>query len=315
MVNLEFKLPCKGRPAAYYTLMMQIYGSMLVYAALEENGIEMQTLLQYAAMSGISAVCKVGSEYRCGALHWASPQDDNGIADRCTIHGRTWAAEFATDDIAYFRNNWLQQPERLDWFARMFAECDDAQKCLIRNTKCVPVPVAATKTEQKEYENVLRAIQSGCDTVVMLRPASNDVMQDTAQKETDRVLTISDPTMIEKMHYLSEYHAELKKRFASLYGMCFRSSSKSAQATVDEVHGMDNFSLLIPYNKRAELELFADKCSRLWGWAGSETVDFSELWKRENESAEIASAGGEPMTEQQEEGANDGGENTADQQL
>jgi hypothetical protein len=106
--------------------------------------------------------------------------------------------------------------------------------------------------------------------------------------------------MIGKMHFLSEYHAELKKRFGALYGMCFKSSSKSAQETVDEVHGMDNFSLIIPYLKLKSLKDFADQCKRKFGWAGAETVDFTELWQREDEKAES------------EGGAQDDGNNQGD---
>ena len=289
MIDL-WKIPCGGRQREYYTILLTMLAKMLEYPDLTEKGkIEMDTLVFSAGISGTAGVCKIDGKWKCGTLAWVGPLDDNGISEKCVLHGRTWTEELPTDQVAYYRANWLQQPEPLKWFAGMFTDTDSAQRALIRNTKYVPVPVASNRTEKTEYENVLRAIQEGQETTVMVRPQSCDILRDSGQKESDRVLSISDPTMIEKMHFLSEYHSELKKRFATLYGMCFRSSSKSAQESVDEVHGMDNFTLIIPRAKRDEMRLFADKCKKLWGWAGSESVDFSELWQREDQSAAISS--------------------------
>ena len=61
------------------------------------------------------------------------------------------------------------------------------------------------------------------------------------------------------------------------------------EESLDEIHGMDNFSLIVPYNMRAEMWLFADKCAKLWSWAGRESVRFGELWRREDEQADTES--------------------------
>lgn len=260
---------------------------MFVYPALVENGIEIQTLLKYAMQRGISGVCKIGGVYKCGKLSWSGVQNDNGIAPTCVLTGTDWSKEFVTKDIAYFRNYYTQSPEsQICWFSEQFAQTDLAQKALIKHSKYTPMPVASNDTEKTQYEEAMKRNIGGEDITVIVRPQSNQLLQNGARiTEDDRILNLSDPTMIEKMHFLSEYHAELKKRFGALYGMCFKSSSKSAQETEDEIHGMDNFSLIIPHIKLNELKLFADKCKKLWGWSGSEAVDFSELWKRENISA------------------------------
>ena len=272
----------------YLFLMLNIACSMFEYPALSENGVELQTLLKYAMKYGCSGVVWDNDEqkYKCGRLSWATIKDDNGIADKCILTGVNWSKEYDTDKVAYFRNYYTQTPEsQMTWFAEQFAETDNAQRALIRHCKYTPMPVASTETERTEYENAMKRNMNGEDITVIVRPQSSPLLQDQRSIEDDRILNLNDQTAIEKMHFLSEYHAELKKRFGALYGMCFKSSAKSAQESIDEIHGMDNFSLIIPHMKLNELKLFADKCKKLWGWSGSETVDFSELWKRENISA------------------------------
>ena len=276
----------KGRTLEYYNLMLNMLCQMLVYPDLTKHGVEIETLIKYAAQKGVSGIVKIGDKWKCGKLSWASVKDDNGIADRCVLTGTDWTLETDTDKVAYFRNYYLQNPEdSIKWFACQFADIDLAQRTITRHCKYTPIPVASNYAEQKQYELALARNISGEDITVMLRPQSNRMLVDSTFKEDDKVLNLNDPAIMEKMHFASEYHAEIKKRFGTMYGMCFKSSSKSAQESIDEIHGLDNFSLIIPHMKLKELKLFANKCKKLWGFEGEESVDFSELWKRENISA------------------------------
>lgn len=300
--TLQNLLKCNRRAFEYWCMMSSMVCSMLSYPDLWDktykeddptSGIEIDTLVQYAMIAGISGVAfsQKQNRYVCGRLSWATVRNDNGIAKRCILNGRNWTEEFDTKDVAYYRNYYTQNREgQLLWFAQQFADTDTAQKALIRHSRYTPMPVACTDVEKREYEEVMKRNINGEDITVLVRPSSNPMLQmgSTAQREDDRILNLSDPTMIEKMHFLSEYHAELKKRFAAMYGMCFKNSSKSAQESVDEVHSMDNFSLIIPFLKLASLKEFADRCKKIFGWAGSETVDFSELWRREDQNAKQA---------------------------
>ena len=300
----------------YWYLMLNEIAAMLDYPPLREHGIDVETLVEYAIVNGVAGVVfdPESGKYRCGKLRWSDVVNDNGIAETCVLTGVDWSEEYNTDDVAYLMNYHTQNPERrVQWFADMFSQIDNAQECLIENTKYTPVPVASNDAEKREYETVLQRKQAGEKVTVMLRPASNPLIQRTGQNidENARVLNLTDPTMIEKMHYLSEYHAEIKKRFATMYGMCFKSSSKSAQETVDEVHGMDNFSLILPHLRKKYMEEFAEKCKQLWGWAGKEAVKFTELWQREDEAAEEAAEPEEETIAENSE-AEEGGEENAE---
>lgn len=315
-------LRINSRAFDYWCLMADMISDMLVYPDLWgetytgdiQTGIELPTLIQYAMAAGVSGVAYNTDIKRwvCGRLAWSRVPNDNGIADRCILTGVSWSKEFATEDVAFYRNYYTQNPEnQLFWFSTQFADTDTAQKALIRHTRYTPMPVAANNAEKKEYEEAMRRNINGEDITVLIRPQSSPLLnQQGRMQEDDRILNLSDPSMIEKMHFLSEYHAELKKRFGAMYGMCFKSSSKAAQETVDEVHGMDNFSLIIPYLKRKALEDFAEQCKEKFGWRGKEAVEFSELWQREDESAEAA---GNPQADNQsdehtEEGGAENGE-------
>ena len=292
-------LRMNNRAYDYYCFMADMISDMCAYPDLWErtrsaydelSGIELATLIQYAMVSGVSGVAYNADLGRwvCGRLSWSRVPNDNGIADRCILTGVSWSKEYSINDVAFYRNYYTQNPEnQLKWFALQFADTDTAQKALIRHTRYTPMPVASNEAEQTEYKNAMKRNIDGEDITVLLRPQSSPLLGNGERRtEDDKILNLSDPEMIGKMHFLSEYHAELKKRFGALYGMCFKSSSKSAQETVDEVHGMDNFSLIIPYLKLKSLKDFADQCKRKFGWAGAETVDFTELWKREDEKAE-----------------------------
>ena len=303
-INKELQLDLAAM--TYFRLMLDEYTAMFSYPDLyDKGGIEIETLLEYGAIRGAAGVAwsEAQQKYVCGKLAWSDVPNDNGIAPKCILQGISWSEEFDTEQVAVFRNYHTQSPEnRMSWFAGTFAQIDDAQGCLLDNTKYTPVPVASTTAEKIEYENVLKRKQKGEKVTVMLRPAANPLIQRSGQQQQEnaRVLNLTDPTMIEKMHYLSEYHSEIKKRFGTLYGMCFKSSSKSAQETVDEVNGMDNFSLIVPYIKKRFLDEFAEQCKEKFGWAGKETVSFTELWKREDEAAEEHA---EPEEESIEENA------------
>lgn len=292
-------LRMNNRAYDYYCFMADMISDMCAYPDLWErtrteddelSGIELATLIQYAMVSGVSGVAYNTDLGRwvCGRLSWSRVPNDNGIAERCILAGVSWSKEYDIKDVSFYRNYYTQNPEnQLKWFALQFADTDTAQKALIRHTRYTPMPVASNEAEQTEYINAMERNINGEDITVLIRPQSSPLLGNgQRQTEDDKILNLSDPEMIGKMHFLSEYHAELKKRFGALYGMCFKSSSKSAQETVDEVHGMDNFSLIIPYLKLKSLKDFADQCKRKFGWAGAETVDFTELWQREDEKAE-----------------------------
>lgn len=306
--ELKKEIELTGAAFDYYDMMIADISPMLEYDDLPAHGIEVETLIENAAACGAAGVGIVNGVHRCGLLHWAGVIDDNGIAPRCIISGSFWSKEFDTKDIAYFRFTHAQnRAQHLRWIAQQFANVDDSQRSMVRNTKYTPIPVVSTETRRAAYEDAMKRQQRGEDITVIVNPEVNSIFHDSAaQKENDRILNIGDAAMIEKMHFLSEYHAELKKRFGAMYGMCFKSSSKSAQESLDEIHGMDNFSLIIPYNMRKEMQLFAEKCKKLWGWRGKEAVRFSELWRREDDDAKHG--------EQEKKAEKEAGENAGDGQ-
>jgi hypothetical protein len=71
---------------------------------------------------------------------------------------------------------------------------------------------------------------------------------------------------------------------------------------------MDNFSLILPHLRKKYMEEFAEKCKQLWGWAGKEAVQFTELWQREDEAAEEAAEPEEETISENSE-AEEGGSN------
>ena len=103
----------------------------------------------------------------------------------------------------------------------------------------------------------------------------------TPTSRDDSVLRLTDENAVEKMHFLSEFHYELIRRYCTLYNMPFRTNSKSAQSLESELHNTDIFSQIINTNRLKCRQDAAEKINTMFGY--NIAVDYSDLLKKENE--------------------------------
>lgn len=91
---------------------------------------------------------------------------------------------------------------------------------------------------------------------------------------------VTHPERIKNVQYQSELYDVLLKRFFNKYGLNIQNSSKHAQASVDEVHGLDSVSWVLPLDMLKCRQDFCDMANKI---AGEEVwkVRFAEPWASE----------------------------------
>ena len=110
------------------------------------------------------------------------------------------------------------------------------------------------------------------------------------------------------IQYLSEYWDQVQRRHFARRGLAAKTSSKHAQVTTDEVHGLDCVSWFYPLSKLQTRQEAIEHINQLYSLQIS--VRFSDIWQQEYDAytgrldLEITE---DTETEPQEEGAENAG--------
>lgn len=186
------------------------------------------------------------------------------------------------DKVVIIKNNDYMYSEynNLVWFAEMLARTDESEKALIIWSKMHPIAKAQTGIDVDRLKEVLKNIIENDDLYNVIDD-NTKVITGQPQSRDDSVLRLTDENAVEKMHFLSEFHYELIRRYCTLYNMPFRTNSKSAQSLESELHNTDIFSQIINANRLKCRQDAAQKINDMFGYNVS--VDYSELLKKEND--------------------------------
>lgn len=205
----------------------------------------------------------VAAFYRCdykGSVNYgkwcctpAQPADviDNlGIAKRITTAGSDYALTLDVDkDCILIFNNSAHFPDYIfTAYAEQLTETDVTMDKLIKWARMNPIPKAKTNEDIAKFTTAMQRILDGDDITVL----SDDLAAFTDGHATidDNVLRLTDESAIDKMHFIDEHHEQLVRRLATLGGLPFSTTAKSAQNLTDELHDMDALATFI-INDRA----------------------------------------------------------------
>lgn len=186
-----------------------------------------------------------------------------------------------TDKVVLIKNNdyFYSEYPNLSWFAEMLARTDDSERALIIWSKMHPIAKAQTGIDADRLKEVIKSIIEDDDLYNIIDDNTKTIVPSTSSRD-DTVLRLTDENAVEKMHFLSEFHYELIRRYCTLYNMPFRTNSKSAQSLESELHNTDIFSQIINANRLKCRKKAAEKINEIFGYNVS--VDFSDLIKKEN---------------------------------
>ncbi|MCQ2088075.1 MAG: hypothetical protein MJZ37_08465 [Bacilli bacterium] len=234
----------------------------------------------YEIPEGISAVNQGFTITPCSFI---GVKDNQELTNKVITKGSDYSIELDldTDKAVLIKNNdfMYTEYENLMWFAMMLSKTDESEERLITWSKMHPIPRATTGVKAAQLEEILNDIMNGESKCSVISDNTKVVTNQPLSRD-DSVLRLTDENAVEKMHFLSEFHYELIRRYCNLYNMPFRTTAKSAQNLESELHNTDIFSQFINENRLKCRKEAAEKISEMFNC--NCTVDFSELIKKEN---------------------------------
>lgn len=153
--------------------------------------------------------------------------------------------------------------------------CDTAQKCLMKYARLFPVFEIDNEQVRQQLKNALKNAEEG-EPFTFTSKGLSKIGSDG--EPGMKIQQLGDISAVDKIQYLSTYHNDLLRRFFSMYGLPYSLSTKQAQQSIEEVHSEANIAFVIPNDRLAERNAFAEDY-RKWNPAyPNARVEFSEAW-------------------------------------
>lgn len=207
---------------------------------------------EQAINTGVAAFYKLNypasvnhDKWCCTPAKMADIRNNMGISNKITTAGSDYAVELTVDDdcILIYNNSALYPDYIFTHFAEQLTETDISMSKLVKWARMTPIPKAKTDVDIAKYTTALQRIIDGEDITVV----SDDLqlLMDGHQTIDDNLLRLTDENAVEKLHFFDEHHEQLIRRIATLGGLPFCTTAKSAQNAIDELHDMDALSTFI----------------------------------------------------------------------
>lgn len=290
--KFDSKIPLFDRTGIYGSIIQLFGAEQFTWQNLPtpmnshwcERSVNTGLAIAYDIPNGISASC---TGFAVTPAEFIGVPNQIGETNTVITRGSDYSLTFdiTTDKCVLIKNNDYMYNEYYNmlWFAEMLARTDSAEKALIIWSKMHPIAKATTGIDANKLESVMRAIIDDDDFYSVINDNSKILTQTMTSKD-DNVLRLTDENAVEKMHFLSEFHYELIRRYCNLYNMPFRTTAKSAQNLESELHNTDVFSKTLNENRLKCRQDSAKRISELWNVDC--TVDYSKILKQENEIIE-----------------------------
>lgn len=286
--EFDARLPVIDRTMLYANIITLIGAEQFTWENLPktmnshwcERAVNTGIAVAYEVPPNISTACEGFTVTPCAFI---GVPNQIGETDKVITTGSDYSLEIdlKTDKAVIIKNNDYMYSEYLNlmWFADMLSRTDESEKALIIWSKMHPIAKAQTGIEAEKLKEVIKGIiEEGA--LFDIISDNSKMISGTPTSRDDNVLRLTDENAVEKMHFLSEFHYELIRRYCTLYNMPFRTNSKSAQSLESELHNTDIFSKIINANRLKCRQDAAKKINSVFGLNVS--VDFSELIKDEN---------------------------------
>lgn len=287
------------REKNYDLVLLNSLIPMCQYTLPEERAdIDTDFLELYRLTEGVAGIWKEAEDKFCAChVSFAGTPDRYGLGVDAIIstagsndgqggvtkHIEDWKN---SEELVVIFNNATKSPDlSIGIFSDMLTEADTSMMSLIKDAKHTLVPIVGDEKQKEALNAVLKALDEGRHEV-MVDPSILAKMfdDDKKAKEID-TLTITDPTLSDKIQYLSQAWDNILSRFYSFNGMSTQSGSKMAQQSVEEINNGSSAAMIIPDQRldKAIGDYYTGitKANRVWGW--NATVELSECWRHEAE--------------------------------
>ena len=242
----------------YMNLITLIAAAEFDYKTPDFNKYQYETAIN----TGVAAFYKCSvkgsvnyGKWCCTPAFPAAVPDNLGITKKVTTAGSDYSLtlEVDTDCILIYNNSALYPDYIFCSYAEQLAECDISSDKLVKWSRMNPIPKVSTNEDIAKYSTAMQRIIDGDDITVITDELA--ALSDGHKTIDDNVLRLTDEKSIDKMHFLDEHHEQLVRRLATIGGLPFSTTAKSAQNLTDELHDMDALSTFIindRYNCRKE---------------------------------------------------------------
>lgn len=242
----------------------------------------------YLITTGSAGIQRINGDYyicpepsRVGEL---DQYGDGTEIEGVTVNGEVNFSGVIGKDAVIMYNNRFRTPD-FDNFTDSsdIAEIEKATGINVELSRVAPLFCAPNDTVKKALEAIFQKLRDGeliavaSDSVTNAMAAMSKIGGQPLQS-----IDITKPERIQYVQYLSELYDQIIRRHFGRRGLAAKTSSKHAQVSQDEVHGLDCISWYYPLDKLNARREALEICNRIFGT--SWTVDFSEIWKQEYEA-------------------------------
>lgn len=292
------------RESNYYSYLLTCLTSIFKWELPET--ISERWISRYLTETGSFAVKKKDDGYivvphpsRAGTL------DQYGDGDNvvgATRNGISFTGTINKDCLVCYNNSDRTPDYDIMMFSDRFSEIDKSIEANIRWTILAPVLCASDSKTASAINLLVNDMLEGklkCIT-------SRDVLDSLTGGSGNNLYSvdITHPDRIKNVQYQSELYDVLTRRFFNKYGLNIQNSSKHAQVSTDEVHGLDSVAWVFVLDMLKERQKFCEDASEMFGEKFE--CSFSDIWQIEYEAyitrtLEGQEAQDEPQEEEQEE--------------
>ena len=242
----------------------------------------------YLTTSGAAGIKRIGSDFyicpnpsRVGNL---DQYGDGTELEGITVNGEQMLTGVIGEDCLIMYNNSTRTPD-FDNFTDSsdIAQIEKATGINVRLSRVAPLFVAPNDNVKTALERILQDIMDG-KLVTVTSDTVSQVMAALSKQAASplEAIDITKPERIQYVQYLSELYDQIIRRHFGRRGLAAKTSSKHAQVSQDEVHGLDCISWFYPLDKLKARRDAIEIANRIYD--KSWTVDFSDIWKQEYES-------------------------------
>lgn len=267
-----------AREDMYMSYLLSADISMFEYDGLPDD-LDPRFIEMWLHLYGSVGFCKDGDRYICGSMP-ARTGDLNMYGDGqemilTTCNGLSYNKRIGEDGVIMY-NSPSRMPD-LDIMidTEMFAAIDKSLSINTRLSRVAPVLFGQNGIQTNRLTECLKSICEG-ELFTVQSGTKEDLFPST--DILDKVEPTS-PERAQYLQYLSEYWDDVQRRHFARRGLAAKTSTKHAQVSQDEVHGLDCISWFYPLacleERKKALEIF----NRIFEQNAS--VKFSEVWEQE----------------------------------
>ena len=237
------------RNFCYQNEFIDLISEMFAYDFKDTPHMDIWLLESILSNTGIVGWCMYNDVLSYGTVSLSGNIGEDGIPEFATVYfanGKSFSGKIGKDVVIMF-NNKTHTPElKASQFAEVLTETDNSIMACVYNSR--PYIAILTKSQKiiKSIKQILNQWRDGKPQVIASEDTINDLVSDSKKTET---INLSDPTIMEKIQYLSKLHDDILRRGLTYYGIPINSSGKMAQLNDKEIDGYETYSKIYPNNR------------------------------------------------------------------